>query len=83
MGSHEFYMNYAAKNGILCLLDNGHYHPTEMVSDKIPSMLLFYDKLALHVTRGVRWDSDHVVLLMMSCGKSPRKLYAMMRWGVF
>ena len=62
VGSHEFYMNYAAKNGILCLLDNGHYHPTEMVSDKIPSMLLFYDKLALHVTRGVRWDSDHVVL---------------------
>ena len=48
VGSHEFYMNYAAKNNILCLLDNGHYHPTEMVSDKIPSMLLFYDKLALH-----------------------------------
>jgi len=62
VGSHEFYMNYAAKNNILCLLDNGHYHPTEMVSDKIPSMLLFYDKLALHVTRPVRWDSDHVVL---------------------
>ncbi len=62
VGSHEFYMNYAAKNNILCLLDNGHYHPTELVSDKISSMLLFYDKLALHVTRGVRWDSDHVVL---------------------
>lgn len=62
VGSHEFYMNYAAKNGICCLLDNGHYHPTEMVSDKISSMLLFYDKLALHVTRPVRWDSDHVVL---------------------
>lgn len=62
VGSHEFYMNYAAKNNILCLLDNGHYHPTEMVSDKIPSMLLFYDKLALHVTRPVRWDSDHVVI---------------------
>ncbi len=62
VGSHEFYMNYAAKNDILCLLDNGHYHPTELVSDKISSMLLFYDKLALHVTRGVRWDSDHVVL---------------------
>ena len=62
VGSHEFYMNYAAKNDICCLLDNGHYHPTEMVSDKIPSMLLFYDKLALHVTRPVRWDSDHVVL---------------------
>lgn len=63
VGSHEFYMNYAAQNGLLCLLDNGHYHPTEVVSDKIPSMLLFSDKVALHVTRGVRWDSDHVVLL--------------------
>lgn len=61
VGSHEFYMNYAAKNGLLCLLDNGHYHPTESVADKIPSMLLFADKVALHVTRGVRWDSDHVV----------------------
>ena len=55
-------MNYAAKNDLLCLLDNGHYHPTEVVSDKIPSMLLFFDKVALHVTRSVRWDSDHVVL---------------------
>ncbi len=63
VGSSEFYMNYAAKNDLLCLLDNGHYHPTEVVSDKIPSMLAFYDKVALHVTRGVRWDSDHVVLL--------------------
>ncbi|HPU62548.1 MAG TPA: L-rhamnose isomerase [Mobilitalea sp.] len=62
VGSHEFYMNYAAKNNLLCLLDSGHYHPTETVSDKIPSMLLFGDKLALHVTRAVRWDSDHVVL---------------------
>lgn len=62
VGSHEFYMNYAAKNDILCLLDNGHYHPTELVSDKISSMLLFFDQVALHVTRPVRWDSDHVVL---------------------
>lgn len=62
VGSHEFYMNYAAKNDLLCLLDNGHYHPTEVVSDKISSMLLFFDKVALHVTRSVRWDSDHVVL---------------------
>ncbi|MEG0687280.1 MAG: L-rhamnose isomerase [Hungatella sp.] len=62
VGSHEFYMNYAAKNDILCLLDNGHYHPTEVVSDKISSMLLFFDQVALHVTRPVRWDSDHVVL---------------------
>ena len=62
VGSHEFYMNYASKNDILCLLDSGHYHPTEVVSDKISSMLLFFDKVALHVTRPVRWDSDHVVL---------------------
>ena len=62
VGSNEFYQNYAAKNGICCLLDNGHYHPTEVVSDKIPALLAFYDELALHVTRGVRWDSDHVVL---------------------
>lgn len=61
VGSHEFYMNYAAKNDCLCLLDNGHFHPTEKVSDKISSMLLFSDKVALHVTRPVRWDSDHVV----------------------
>ena len=62
VGSNEFYQNYAAKNDICCLLDNGHYHPLEYVSDKIPSLLAFYDRVALHVTRGVRWDSDHVVL---------------------
>lgn len=62
VGNSEFYQNYAAKNDICCLLDNGHYHPTEVVSDKIPSMLAFYDTVALHVTRPVRWDSDHVVL---------------------
>ena len=62
VGSHEFYMNYAAKNNVLCLLDNGHFHPTEKVSDKISAMLLFAEKLALHITRSVRWDSDHVVI---------------------
>lgn len=62
VGSSEFCLEYAAKNGILSLMDNGHYHPTEVVSDKIPSLLLFQEKLALHVTRPVRWDSDHVVL---------------------
>ncbi len=62
VGNSEFYQNYAAQNGICCLLDNGHYHPTEVVSDKIPSMLAFYENVALHVTRGVRWDSDHVLL---------------------
>lgn len=62
VGSNEFYQNYAATRNICCLLDNGHYHPTEVVSDKIPSLLAFYDKVALHITRPVRWDSDHVVL---------------------
>ncbi|MEH7490730.1 L-rhamnose isomerase [Neobacillus niacini] len=63
VGSHEFYLNYAMKNDKLCLLDTGHYHPTETVSNKISSMLLFSEKLALHVSRPVRWDSDHVVIL--------------------
>ena len=63
VGSHEFYLNYAAKTGCVCLLDNGHFHPTEQVADKISSMLLFGEKIALHLTRGVRWDSDHVPVL--------------------
>lgn len=63
VGSAEFTLSYSAQNNITPLMDNGHYHPTELVSDKIPSLLLFNDKIALHVTRGVRWDSDHVVLL--------------------
>lgn len=62
VGSSEFCIKYASSNGILSLMDNGHYHPTEVVSDKIPAMLLFDEKIALHVTRPVRWDSDHVVL---------------------
>lgn len=61
VGSSEFTVNYASSRGILSLMDNGHYHPTEVVSDKISSMLLFNEKVALHVTRSVRWDSDHVV----------------------
>lgn len=62
VGSSEFAQNYSAINGTVPLLDNGHYHPTELVSDKLSTMLLFHDKIALHVTRPVRWDSDHVVL---------------------
>ena len=62
VGSSEFCQNYASTRGICSLLDNGHYHPTEVVSDKIPAMLVFYDKVALHVSRPVRWDSDHVVI---------------------
>ncbi len=61
-GSAEFCLSYAISRGIMPLMDNGHYHPTEVVSDKVSSMLLFSDKLALHVTRAVRWDSDHVII---------------------
>ena len=63
VGSNEFYTAYAATHtGVYNLLDAGHYHPTEYISDKIPAMLCFFDKVPLHVTRPVRWDSDHVVL---------------------
>ena len=63
VGSAEFCLSYSTKAGITPLMDNGHYHPTEVVSDKISSLLLFNEKIALHVTRAVRWDSDHVVIL--------------------
>lgn len=60
-GSAEFALSYATTRGIVPLMDNGHYHPTEVVSDKISALLCFHPKIALHVTRAVRWDSDHVV----------------------
>ena len=63
VGSHEFYMGYAVENKILLCLDTGHFHPTEVISDKISSVLTFLDQILLHVSRGVRWDSDHVVIL--------------------
>ena len=65
VGSAEFSLSYAAMNKDKCipLMDNGHYHPTEVVSDKIPALLSFFPEIALHVTRPIRWDSDHVVLL--------------------
>jgi L-rhamnose isomerase len=62
VGSHEFYMGYAVQNNVGLCLDDGHFHPTEQVADKISSLLLFVDQLLLHVSRGVRWDSDHVVI---------------------
>ena len=61
VGSHEFYLGYAAQNGQVLCLDAGHFHPTEVISDKISACLLFVPQLLLHVSRGVRWDSDHVV----------------------
>lgn len=63
VGSHDFYLGYAIKNNKLICLDNGHFHPTEQVGDKISAVLQFIDELLLHVTRPVRWDSDHVVTL--------------------
>ena len=64
VGSAEFSLSFAATHeGCMPLMDNGHYHPTEVVSDKIPALLCFYPEFALHITRPIRWDSDHVVLL--------------------
>ncbi len=61
VGSHEFYLGYAMKNKKLLCLDAGHFHPTETIDDKIGTCLLFLDELLLHVSRGVRWDSDHII----------------------
>jgi len=63
VGSHDFYLGYALLNNIMITLDNGHFHPTEQVGDKISSILLYIDEIMLHLTRGVRWDSDHVLTL--------------------
>jgi L-rhamnose isomerase len=63
VGSHEFYLAYALSRQILYTLDTGHYHPTETITDKISSVLMFLPEILLHVSRGVRWDSDHVVVL--------------------
>jgi L-rhamnose isomerase len=63
VGSHEFYLGYALENKTLLCLDTGHFHPTEVVSDKISAVMTFVDEILLHVSRGVRWDSDHVLTL--------------------
>jgi len=63
VGSHEFYLGYAVANNTLLCLDTGHFHPTEVVSDKISAVMAFVDEILLHVSRGVHWDSDHVVIL--------------------
>src|SRR5205807_5062681 len=63
VGSHEFYLGYAIANQKLLCLDSGHFHPTESIADKISSVLLWLPEILLHVSRGVRWDSDHVVIL--------------------
>jgi L-rhamnose isomerase len=63
VGSHEFYLGYAIDHKVLLCLDTGHFHPTESVADKISAALTWLDEILLHVSRGVRWDSDHVVIL--------------------
>jgi L-rhamnose isomerase len=63
VGSHEFYLSYALTHEPMLCLDMGHFHPTETIHDKISSVLTFQDELLLHVSRGIRWDSDHVVIL--------------------
>jgi len=63
VGSHEFYMGYAVSRGKMLCLDSGHFHPTEVISDKISSLLAYLDEILLHISRGVRWDSDHVVIV--------------------
>lgn len=79
VGSHEFYMNYAIRNDKMVCLDLGHFHPTEQIADKISAMMVFSDEMLLHVSRPMRWDSDHVVILnddiiyltqeLVRCGK--------------
>lgn len=63
VGSHEFYLGYAITRKVLLCLDSGHFHPTETISDKLTAVFTFLDEVLLHVSRGVRWDSDHVVIL--------------------
>ena len=87
VGSHEFYMGYAFTRNIMLTLDSGHFHPTECIADKISSVLLFSSELLLHISRGIRWDSDHVVILndeslsiareVKRCGAFDRTYFAM------
>ncbi len=63
VGSHDFYLAYSVKNDVMLTMDMGHYHPTESVADKISTVLNFSDNILLHISRGIRWDSDHVVTL--------------------
>jgi len=63
VGSHDFYLSYAAKSGKLICLDSGHFHPTESIGDKLSALTAMQGRILLHVSRGVRWDSDHVLVL--------------------
>ena len=74
VGSHEFYLGYAVRHNTLLCLDTGHFHPTESIADKISAVLVFVDRLLLHVSRGVRWDSDHVTIFSDEVGDIAREL---------
>ncbi len=63
VGSHDFYMPYAILNNLMICLDMGHFHPTESVADKLSALLLYFNEIVMHVSRGIRWDSDHVVII--------------------
>jgi L-rhamnose isomerase len=76
VGSHEFYLGYAISRGKLACLDAGHYHPTEVLADKLSAVFPYLDRILLHVSRGVRWDSDHVVVL-----NDEVQLLALELWG--
>jgi L-rhamnose isomerase len=80
VGSHEFYVGYALRKKLLLCLDTGHYHPTEVVSDKISAMLLYLPELLLHVSRGIRWDSDHVVTLSDEIRAIPQEVARAKAW---
>lgn len=80
VGSHEFYLCYALKRGIALTLDAGHFHPTEQIADKIPSFLPFFPKLLLHVSRPMRWDSDHVVLWDDTTESIMREIHRACAW---
>lgn len=80
VGSHEFYLAYAAKNHVGVCMDTGHYHPTESVVDKLSSVALLVDDLMLHISRGIRWDSDHVLI---QCDDLTSLMQEMKRGGFF
>jgi len=79
-GSHEFYLGYAAKHALGLCLDMGHFHPTEQIADKISSVLLFIPKLVLHLSRGVHWDSDHIVVWNDDISNVAHELVRIQAW---
>ena len=81
VGSHEFYLSYAVKNHKSLCIDTGHFHPTEQIGDKLSALLLFVDELLLHVSRGVRWDSDHVVTLTDEVKAVASEIARAAAWG--